>query len=110
MIVNIESGKCGKSTFWILFTVTSLTGIYRFLWDSVSRMLDWLFMTKLAIGIKSFFLTQLISILHQWKQYTRKADTKLKQKEQLKKQLEETRDKIINKDVSKYYDLKSIEK
>jgi hypothetical protein len=30
---------CGKSTFWILLTVTSLTGIYRFLWDCVSKML-----------------------------------------------------------------------
>ncbi len=30
-IVNIECKKCGKSTFWMFLSVTSLTGIYRFL-------------------------------------------------------------------------------
>ena len=38
-IVNVECEKCGKSTFWILLTETSLTGVYRFLWEGVSKML-----------------------------------------------------------------------
>lgn len=38
-IVNIECKKCGKSTFWMFLAVTSLTGVYLFLWDCVSKML-----------------------------------------------------------------------
>lgn len=38
-IVNIECKKCGKSTFWMFLVVTSLTRIYRFLWECVSKML-----------------------------------------------------------------------
>jgi hypothetical protein len=35
----MECKKRGKSTFLILFFVTSLMVIYRFLWEGVSQML-----------------------------------------------------------------------